>query len=45
MSKIKINILKDCVSTQSFKYSNLNLLRIVMAGNNKPVNRSKRING
>jgi|9_EtaG_2_1085328.scaffolds.fasta_scaffold38348_2 hypothetical protein len=45
MSKIKINILKDSVNIESFKYSNLNLLRIVMAGHNKPVNRSKRVNG
>jgi len=45
MSKIKINILKDSVNTESFKYSNLNLLRIVMAGNNKPVYKSKKING
>jgi len=42
MSRITVNILKDSTNTDSYKYSNLNLLRIVMAGNSKARNISRR---
>jgi len=42
MSRITVNILKDSTNADSYKYSNLNLLRIVMAGNNKAKNISRR---
>jgi hypothetical protein len=43
MSKIKLNILKDAKSSESYRFSDLNTQKIIFAGYNKPRNQSKRV--